>query len=66
MSWQREGQQVKGFYLGLHQVTGCVTESRVAYGGRVKHTIRLDQTIQVYGADRDTVILDEDEVKVED
>ena len=32
--------------------------SRVAYGGRVKHTVVLDEPLIVYGAERDRVILD--------
>ena len=62
MSWSREGEQVSANYLGLHRITGEVTESRVAYGGRVLHTVRLARAINVFGADRDTVILDEREL----
>lgn len=63
MSWQREGQQVKALYLQTFPVTGTVTESRVAYGGRVKHTVELDSAIEVFGAIRDTVILNESEIE---
>jgi hypothetical protein len=43
MSWILEGKRVKANYLGVATVTGTVTNSRVAYGGRVKHTVLLDQ-----------------------
>ena len=57
MSWSREGKQVSANYLGLHRITGEVTESRVAYGGSVKHTVLLDEPIVVYGTRRETIIL---------
>ena len=60
-SWQLEGCNVKGKYLDLFPSTGVVTLSRVKYGGRVQHTVRLDAPITVYGEVRDTVLADERE-----
>jgi hypothetical protein len=62
MSWQREGQKVQGVYLDQFPVSGIVKDSRVAYGGRVKHLVVLDEPIEVYGAIRDHVIFDETEL----
>jgi hypothetical protein len=59
MSWQREGQRVQARYLDQFAVSGVVEESRVAYGGRVKHMVILDQPIEVYGAVRERVVLEE-------
>jgi hypothetical protein len=56
--WNYEGLTVTGTYLGEFYVTGYVIMSRVAYGGRVKHTVVLDEPLMVYGAERDRVILD--------
>jgi hypothetical protein len=64
MSWYREGQRVKALYLQVVPITGVVQESRVAYGGRVKHTVVLDNPINVFGAERDCVILDESELEL--
>jgi hypothetical protein len=60
-SWQLEGSQVKGIYLGEFAYTGKVTLSRVKYGGRVQHTVQLDAPITVYGDVRDYVLVDESE-----
>ena len=40
-SWQREGQVVKALYLGTEECTGVIEHSRVAYGGKVKHSLKL-------------------------
>jgi hypothetical protein len=56
--WNYEGMNVTGTYLNQFHVKGYVIMSRVAYGGRVKHTVVLDNPINVYGAERDRVILD--------
>ena len=60
-SWQLEGCNVKGTYLDLFPSTGVVTLSRVKYGGRVQHTVRLDAPITVYGEVRSTILADERE-----
>lgn len=61
--WNYEGMTVTGKYLGEFPVSGVVELSRVAYGGRVKHTIVLTEPIVVYGAERDRVILDMAEIE---
>ena len=45
-SWNLEGLTVTGKYMD-YEVTGKVELSRVAYGGRVKHTVVLDEPIQL-------------------
>jgi len=64
MSWNKEGQAVTSNYLGLFQVTGMVQSSRVKYGGKVQHTVKLDVPIIIYGSERTTLLLDENEVTV--
>lgn len=61
--WNYEGLTVSGKYLGTISVTGVVELSRVAYGGGVKHTVVLPESINVYGAERDRVILDMAEIE---
>lgn len=61
--WNYEGMTVTGKYLGEFPVSGVVELSRVAYGGRVKHTVVLNEPIMVYGAERDRVILDMAEIE---
>ncbi len=60
--WDLTGKQVVGKYLDRFEVSGVVKESRVAYGGRVRHSIYLDIPIKVFGAERDSVILNAEEV----
>jgi hypothetical protein len=60
--WNLEGKYVTGIYLGLFPVSGYVHLSRVMYGGRVSHHITLDEPIKVYGAVRETVILEHESV----
>jgi hypothetical protein len=45
-NWNYEGLTVTGDYMD-HEVTGKVELSRVAYGGEVKHTVVLDEPIQL-------------------
>lgn len=61
--WNYEGMTVSGKYMGEFPVSGVVELSRVAYGGRVKHTVVLPTPIIVYGAERDRVILDMAEIE---
>ena len=58
MNWNLEGLRVSATYLEEIPVTGHVTLSRVAYGGRVNHHIQLDTPINIYGAERDSVIIE--------
>jgi hypothetical protein len=63
MNWNLEGETVSGSYMEAFPFTGKVMESRVAYGGRVKHTVALDEPIMVYGAVRDTIIVENLEIQ---
>lgn len=60
--WNREGQNVAGVYLGAYTVTGTVTESRVKYGGKVQHTVLLDQPVQVFGRTAEVLLLAESDL----
>jgi hypothetical protein len=60
-SWQLEGLPVKGKYIDQFPYTGVVTLSRVKYGGRVQHTVKLDAPITVYGEVREYILADERE-----
>lgn len=62
MSWNLKGMQVFGTYMGDFPVSGKVTLSRVTYGGRVHHHIKLDSSINVYETKRDSVILEHSEI----
>ena len=46
-SWQREGQVVKALYLGTEECTGEIVDSRVAYGGKVKHSLKLSSKVNL-------------------
>jgi hypothetical protein len=59
--WNLEGQIVRGEYFG-HKVEGVVTLSRVKYGGSVQHTVDLFFPITMFGQERTTVLLDDNEV----
>jgi hypothetical protein len=60
-SWQLEGQRVEGKYLNEIPFTGIVTNSRVKYGGKIQHTVSLDEPLTAYGRDRDTLLVVEGE-----
>jgi hypothetical protein len=62
MNWDLTDMVVEGMYLDQFKVRGRVELSRVAYGGDVKHTIVLDTPINVYGAERDRVVISHKEV----
>lgn len=62
MSWNLEGRRVSGVYLERNHINGTVTESRVAYGGRVLHTVLLDQPRSFFGTERTHVILYNEEL----
>ena len=42
--WNLEGQKVRVNYMG-QGLAGVVVESRVKYGGRVGHTVELDEPV---------------------
>ena len=62
MSWNKEGQQVAGVYLGAYAVSGLVTESRVRYGGTVQHTVKLDAPVKVFGRSAEVLLLDDNDL----
>jgi len=61
-AWVLEGLTVTGLYLGSIPVEGKIRLSRVKYGGKVSHHLDLIKPVEVYGALRDSVILDNDEI----
>ena len=58
-----DGQRVIGMYMGDIAVSGVVRVSRVTYGGRMSHHVTLDNPINVFGAVRDSVILESECIK---
>jgi hypothetical protein len=58
-----DGKRVIGMYMGDFAVSGVVRLSRVTYGGGISHHVDLDNPINVYGAVRDSVILESEYVK---
>lgn len=60
--WNREGERVAGMYLKSYTVSGLVTESRVKYGGTIQHTVKLDESITVFGRVAETLLLDEEDL----
>jgi hypothetical protein len=64
MSWILEGQRVRGMYHGDFPVEGTVIESRVTYGGAVKHTVALSPPVMIYGAERDTLLFYHEDIEV--
>ena len=63
MNWVLEGMHVTATYLDEFQVAGRVELSRVAYGGRVVHTVVLDEPIQVYNRIADRLIVDHRDIQ---
>ncbi len=59
MSWNLEGKRINGLYMGLFPYSGLVTESRVKYGGKVQHTVQVDEPFKVYGEVRNTVLVED-------
>ena len=58
--WHLEGKRVKVSYLNEYEAVGTVVDSRVCYGGMVKHQVKLDKPIKLSfntsdGPYRDTV-----------
>jgi hypothetical protein len=66
--WTRVDQFIKGTYAGI-AYAGIVSNSRVRYGGGVRHTVDLVEPITVFGEDRYTILVDEEDdfvVDIED
>lgn len=62
MSWDFQGKRVTGLYMGKYSYSGIVESSRVKYGGSVQHTVVLDAPIIVFGAVRQRILVDANEV----
>lgn len=60
--WDYTGMHITGLYMGKFPVSGKVWLSRVKYGGEVSHHVNLDKPVEIYGTERDTVILNHSEV----
>lgn len=59
MVWNLEGKRINGLYMGLFPYSGLVTESRVKYGGKVQHTVKVDEPFKVYGEMREVVLVED-------
>ena len=62
MTWNLEGKEVTAKYLNDYYVRGRVTMSRIRYGATVCHMIDLDRPINLFGADRTSVIVHDSEI----
>jgi hypothetical protein len=62
MDWNLEGKRINGLYMGLFPYSGLVESSRVKYGGAVQHTVVVDEPFKVYGAIRERLLVDTNEV----
>ncbi len=63
MNWNMEGKTVVAKYHGI-TCAGVVESSRVKYGGKVQHTINLDEPITLRWRSEPVVrvLIDEDDV----
>jgi hypothetical protein len=63
INWNLKGKEVKGIYFDI-AVRGFVTDSRVKYGGKVQHTVKLYSPISLSWRDEPvkTILLDNDKV----
>lgn len=63
--WIREGQHIQAAYLAEYIVTGTVLESRVKYGGKVQHTLKLDQPLILRWRSEptDRLLIDEEHIQ---
>jgi hypothetical protein len=50
--------------MGDYPFIGTVVESRVCYGGEVKHTVELDEPIFVFGAKRELIMVFDDQINM--
>jgi hypothetical protein len=58
-----DGRRVVGMYMGDYPVSGIVRLSRIKYGGGMSHHVTLNSPIEVFGAVRESVILEASEIK---
>lgn len=59
MNWNLEGKRINGLYMGLWPYTGTVESSRVKYGGRVQHTVVVDEPFKAYGEVRERILVED-------
>lgn len=59
MQWNLEGKRINGLYMGLFPYTGTVESSRVKYGGKVQHTVVVDEPFKVYGEVRERILVED-------
>lgn len=52
------GERINGLYMGLFPYTGMVVESRVKYGGKIQHTVVVDEPFVVYGELRERILVE--------
>jgi len=52
------GERINGLYMGLFPYTGMVIDSRVKYGGKIQHTVIVDEPFMVYGELRDRILVE--------
>ena len=63
--WDRTNQVIRGVYMG-QPYRGVVGHSRVKYGGAIQHAVDLFDPIEVFGDQRDAIlILESDDFSVD-
>lgn len=59
MHWDLTGKRINSMYLGLFPYSGTVESSRVKYGGKVQHTVKVDEPFKVYGEVRERILVED-------
>ena len=62
INWNLQGQTVTGHYVSTFLVTGTVINSYVLLGGRVKHSVQLNEPTEILGSIREIVVLSHEEI----
>ena len=63
--WNRANQVIRGTYMGV-PYRGVVSHSRVKLGGEIQHSVDLFEDIEVFGEQRDAIlILESDDFSVD-
>lgn len=63
--WDLTGLSIEGLYLETYKVKGKVESSRVAYGGRIKHTVVCDPPVMltpIRNEPADRLIIDDEAI----
>jgi len=58
--WDLTGKIIHGIYLKKYRYSGKVVISRVAYGGRIKHTVELFEPITIFGEQRTRIVIEQE------